>query len=63
MTIQTDFNPAKGAPKQAMGCQLVQNCAIEVQVDNICNLSLIHQADHLVVKGLVKLDLPFINPC
>ncbi|RMC15584.1 hypothetical protein DUI87_07785 [Hirundo rustica rustica] len=52
-------NPVESAPVQAMGCQLIQGCAVgdsvkglaEVQIDNIHSLSCFHQTGHLVIKG------------
>ncbi|RMC20150.1 hypothetical protein DUI87_00996 [Hirundo rustica rustica] len=52
-------NPAKSAPVQAVGCQLIQEYAVgdsvkglaEIQIDNIHSPSCIHQAGHLVIKG------------
>ncbi|RMC03242.1 hypothetical protein DUI87_20436 [Hirundo rustica rustica] len=57
--IQPVPNPAKSAPVQAMGCQLMQEHAVgdsvkglaEVQIDNIHSPSCIHQAGQLVIKG------------
>ncbi|RMC21926.1 hypothetical protein DUI87_02797 [Hirundo rustica rustica] len=57
--IQPVPNPAKSAPVQAMGCQIIQECAVgdsvkslaEVQIDNIHSPSCIHQVGHLVIKG------------
>ncbi|RMC13151.1 hypothetical protein DUI87_10682 [Hirundo rustica rustica] len=51
--------PVKGAPVQAMGCQLIQEYAVgdtvkglaEIQIDNIHSPSCIHQGGHLVIKG------------
>ncbi|RMC06536.1 hypothetical protein DUI87_15973 [Hirundo rustica rustica] len=52
-------NPAKSAPVQAVGCQLIQECAVgdsvkglaEIQIDNIHSPSCTHQMGHLVIKG------------
>ncbi|RMC17163.1 hypothetical protein DUI87_05740 [Hirundo rustica rustica] len=49
--IQPVPNPAKSAPVQATGCQLIQECAVgdsvkspaEIQIDNIQSPSCIHQ--------------------
>ncbi|RMC09604.1 hypothetical protein DUI87_13390 [Hirundo rustica rustica] len=57
--IQPVPNPAKSAPVQAMGCQLIQEYAVgdsvkglaEIQIDNMHCPSCIHQAGHLVIKG------------
>ncbi|RMC21667.1 hypothetical protein DUI87_02535 [Hirundo rustica rustica] len=57
--IQPVPNPAKSAPVQAMGCQLIQEYAVgdsvkglaEIQIDNIHSLSHIHHVGHLVIKG------------
>ncbi|RMC05423.1 hypothetical protein DUI87_18615 [Hirundo rustica rustica] len=57
--IQPVPNPVKSAPVQAMGCHLIQGCAVgdtvkglaEVQIDNIHSPSCICQAGHLVIKG------------
>ncbi|RMC19694.1 hypothetical protein DUI87_03258 [Hirundo rustica rustica] len=57
--VQSVPNPAKSAPVQAMGCQLIQEYAVgdsikglaEIQIDNIHSPSCIHQAGHLVIKG------------
>ncbi|RMC15226.1 hypothetical protein DUI87_07410 [Hirundo rustica rustica] len=57
--IQPVPDPAQSAPVQAMGCQLIQECAVgdsvkglaEVQTDNIRRPSCMHQAGHLVIKG------------
>ncbi|RMC17165.1 hypothetical protein DUI87_05742 [Hirundo rustica rustica] len=51
--IQPVPNPAKSAPVQATGCQLIQECAVgdsvkgpaEIQTDNIHSPSCIHQAE------------------
>ncbi|RMC15251.1 hypothetical protein DUI87_07438 [Hirundo rustica rustica] len=59
LAIQPVPNPARSAPVQATGCQLIQECAVgdsvkglaEVQIDNIHSLSCIHPVDHLVIKG------------
>ncbi|RMC04413.1 hypothetical protein DUI87_19235 [Hirundo rustica rustica] len=59
LAIQPFLNPEKSAPVKAVGCQLLQEYALEdsvkglaeVQVDNIHSLPCIHQADHLVIKG------------
>ncbi|RMC22033.1 hypothetical protein DUI87_02904 [Hirundo rustica rustica] len=67
LAIQTVPNPAKSAPVQAMGCQLIQECAVgdsvkslaEIQIDNIHSTSCIHQEGHLVIKGdQVIVDTP-----
>lgn len=59
LAVQPVLNPAKGAPVQAVGCQLCQEYAVgddvkgfaEVQADNIHSLPLIHQAGHLIIRG------------
>ncbi|RMC19616.1 hypothetical protein DUI87_03176 [Hirundo rustica rustica] len=57
--VQSVPNPAKSAPVQDTGCQLIQEYAVgdsvkglaEIQIDNIHSPSCIHQVSHLVIKG------------
>ena len=56
---QTDLYPAKSVPAQAMDCQLLQENTVgdsvrgfvEVKVDYINSLFLIHQMHHSIIEG------------